>query len=350
MEERKCFICQNFAEFTSSSQHRDNWCISCRICGRYEISLEAATEIRHVAPDQPYLLSWVTRAASERENPLTLVRSNLKELIDSIALPDSPLAVIDNLILYVSKKSKMADTPIELTVMDYPVAYAKSDREFIFLINKAIELGYLEKAGGYYRLGLEGWRRATELRKTRYDSNHAFVAMWFDKKTEKYREAVKAGISNAGYSPIIADEREFTGNIMDFVLARIRESKFVVADFTVAPEERVKFSGTDEPENAKTKKGTRGGVYYEAGFAKGLGLQVIHTCKKENMSINRLHFDVMQENTIFWTDDEIVQTTVRLDNERLYDSSPRNLSEKIYDRIIMILGRGNLKPLYKSTT
>lgn len=346
MEERNCFICGSIAEFTESSKHDDAFCISCRICGRYEISLEAASAIRHVVPNQMYLFSWVTRTASERGSPLVLTTSNLRELIDNVTVPDSPFEIVDNIVLYVSKKSNTAAASVELTAIDYPLAFAKSDHEFAFLIQKAVELGYLEKASGgghQYRLGLEGWRRVAELRKARHDSNHAFVAMWFSEKTESYRKAVKAGIESAGYSPIIADEREFTGNIMDFVLSRIRESRFVVADFTVTPEERIKLSGDDELENAKIKGGTRGGVYYEAGFAKGVGLKVIHTCKRENMSINRLHFDIMQENTIFWTDEDVEQTVVRPDDERLYNNSPRNLSEKIYDRIINIFGHGTLK-------
>ena len=40
---------------------------------------------------------------------------------------------------------------------------------------------------------------------------------------------------------------------------QIRKSKFLIADFT----------------------GQRGGVYYEAGFAYGLGLPVIWTCRKD---------------------------------------------------------------------
>ena len=54
----------------------------------------------------------------------------------------------------------------------------------------------------------------------------------------------------------------------------IMKSRFVVADFT------------DQ----------RNGVYYEAGFAKGLGLPVIQTCMSEDF--NNMHFDVKSINTI----------------------------------------------------
>lgn len=56
----------------------------------------------------------------------------------------------------------------------------------------------------------------------------------------------------------------------------IRESRFVVADVT----------------------GHRPGVYYEAGFAFGLTLPVIWTCRSDHR--NDIHFDTRQFNHIFW--------------------------------------------------
>ncbi|MFC1886373.1 hypothetical protein ACFLZM_04890, partial [Thermodesulfobacteriota bacterium] len=71
-------------------------------------------------------------------------------------------------------------------------------------------------------------------------------------------------------------EHQFNGKIDDEIIAQIRRSRFIVADFT----------------------GHRGGVYYEAGFAKGLGLEVIWTCNKND--IDKLHFDIRQYNCIDW--------------------------------------------------
>jgi nucleoside 2-deoxyribosyltransferase len=73
--------------------------------------------------------------------------------------------------------------------------------------------------------------------------------------------AIKAGIERAGYEPIRVDEEHYTGGVVDRILARIQESRFVVADFTR----------------------NRGGVYYEAGFASGLGIPVIHLCEQEQL-------------------------------------------------------------------
>lgn len=65
-----------------------------------------------------------------------------------------------------------------------------------------------------------------------------------------------------------------------------------------------------------------GGVYFEAGFAKGLGLEVLWTCKDNDK--NNLHFDIRQYNFIFWEDE-------KLDDFR----------KKLAYRIESVLGKGN---------
>ena len=87
-------------------------------------------------------------------------------------------------------------------------------------------------------------------------------------------------IRNVGYEPIRIDKREHIEKIDDEIIAEIRRSRFVVADFTHGD------------------KGARGGVYYEAGFAHGLGIPVIFTCQED--SFNAVHFDVRQYNHIVW--------------------------------------------------
>jgi hypothetical protein len=84
------------------------------------------------------------------------------------------------------------------------------------------------------------------------------------------------GIKNAGYEPLRIDKKDHVNGITDEIMADIRRSKFVVADYT----------------------GQVNGVYFEAGFALGLGLTVIPTCKADEMS--KLHFDIRHINTLRW--------------------------------------------------
>ncbi len=81
--------------------------------------------------------------------------------------------------------------------------------------------------------------------------------------------------------------KDFNDEIVDEIISEIRKSKFIVADFT----------------------GNRGGVYYEAGFAKGLGLEVIFCCKKDDFK--NMHFDVNHKNYIVWETGEDLYNKLR---------------------------------------
>jgi len=130
--------------------------------------------------------------------------------------------------------------------------------------------------------------------------------MWFgdDSSNESrafmqdlYENHVRSAIENAGYHCDRVDLIPHNDFIMDKVLGMIRLAPFVVADYT----------------------GNRNGVYFEAGFARGLGIPVIHTCRADHFE--RAHFDIKQINTITW-------------------SEPEELAEKLYHRIAGTLGLG----------
>jgi nucleoside 2-deoxyribosyltransferase len=110
------------------------------------------------------------------------------------------------------------------------------------------------------------------------------------------------------------------------VITAIRAAAFVVADFTSAQE-------TDDANGKAVKGGARGGVYFEAGFARGLGKQVIHTCRDDAPSRRRLHFDVEQISTIFWRASDAGAS-------RLVTPRRIGLSEELTQRILATVGPG----------
>ena len=86
------------------------------------------------------------------------------------------------------------------------------------------------------------------------------------------------------------------------IIARIKESRFVVADVTEH----------------------RNGVYFEGGFAMGMGLPVIWMCHEGDMK--NAHFDTRQLNHIVWTDD-----------------IPK-LRKDLANRILATIGKGPIRP------
>jgi nucleoside 2-deoxyribosyltransferase len=143
-----------------------------------------------------------------------------------------------------------------------------------------------------------GWKRISELTKAVADSQQAFVAMWFSGEMDPfYRKGIKPAVEDSGYKVQRIDEKEHINDVRDEIMAEIRRSRFVVADFT----------------------GQRGGVYFEAGFAQGLGLPVIWTVRQDH--IGDLHFDTRQYNHLFY-------------------ETPEELRVKLRNRIVATIGQG----------
>ena len=158
---------------------------------------------------------------------------------------------------------------------------------------------YSRPSGGW-SVSARGYIACDDLLEKRSASTQGFVAMWFSPTMDKtYKEGIEPAVRLAGYTSMIIKDKEHVNKIDDEIVAEIRRSAFLIADFT----------------------GHRGGVYFEAGFAMGLGLPVIWTCNKD--AIDDLHFDIRQYNCLDW-------------------SEPSDLRRRLQKRIEALLGRGPL--------
>ena len=175
--------------------------------------------------------------------------------------------------------------------------------EVDLLINYLIENSWLAPAlPGQVLITVQGYSRLAELENQPLVSTQAFIAMWFDPSMEQaYQEGIKPGVENAGFKPLRIDKKEHNNKIDDEIIAELRRSQFVVADFT------------------QGETGARGGVYYEAGFAQGLGVPVIFCCRED--AIKEVHFDTRQYNHIVWKE-------------------PTDLRDALAKRISAVIGDG----------
>ena len=81
--------------------------------------------------------------------------------------------------------------------------------------------------------------------------NQIFVAMMFSEETRStYEQVYKSVIQSLNYTAMRIDEKQFNGSIIGEITAEVTDSVALIADLT----------------------GNRGGVYYEAGIARGLQL------------------------------------------------------------------------------
>jgi hypothetical protein len=160
------------------------------------------------------------------------------------------------------------------------------------------------------RLDVTAIERMERIRSGNSETLQAFVAMWFSSEMDDaFGNGIEPALSRAGYRAQRIDRKEHSNKIDDEIIAEIRRSKFVVADFTCELLEH----------DQKKEAIARGGVYYEAGFALGLGLPVIWSVRKD--LVDFVHFDTRQYNHIVW-------------------SSPEELAEKLYNRVAAVIGEG----------
>jgi hypothetical protein len=142
---------------------------------------------------------------------------------------------------------------------------------------------------GVVTLTAKGFERMEALESGAAPTHQVFVAMWFDPSTQPaFDDGIEPAVDAAGYKAFRIDRKEHNNKIDDEIIAEIRRSRFVVADFTC---------GTVAVDGSKVAV-ARGGVYYEAGFAQGLNMPVIWTCRSD--CINHIHFDTRQFNHIVW--------------------------------------------------
>jgi nucleoside 2-deoxyribosyltransferase len=165
------------------------------------------------------------------------------------------------------------------------------------------------------RITSKGYARLRELKKHQKDSRQCFVAMWFTPEMANvYHKAIQPGIeyveegeTEPRFKALAINQKEHTNDINDEIISEIRRSGFMVCDIT----------------------GYRGGVYWEAGFAYGLGLEVIYTCREDwvkprteklvlydgtvrDMKQEGIHFDLEHRNRIEWKDSNLSELRERL--------------------------------------
>lgn len=291
---------------TVDSNHPDMISYRCPRCGNFVIGDLVPYEIEAQWSTERYRLSAAARAASERGQPLEITTDRIEGIIGTVAPNRAVLDRVDRLLLVLADRAgdfwRVATFDTEL---DYPLIAAKSSDEASYVIDLATQLKFLS-SGTYFTA--QAWQRVDELRRTQPDSRQAFAAMSFDPSlNDAWWNGIRPGIEDSGYfAAKRADDFQHNEKIDDRIVAEIRRSGLLVADFT----------------------GGRGGVYYEAGLAQGLGIPVIWTCQRGSW-VKKLHFDTRQYNHIVW-------------------DSPEDLRQKLNDRIAAtVLPKGLTRPTEK---
>lgn len=138
---------------------------------------------------------------------------------------------------------------------------------------------------------------AETLRSAGYSSEskkRVFVAMSFAKEfDDHYHYGIYGAVNSCGFICERADLQSFTGDVMQWVKARIASADFVVADLTTASPN----------------------VYLEVGYAWGLNRQTILLVQ----DVNDLKFDIRAQRCLTYNSIKDLEDKLRLEINNLYN-------------------------------
>lgn len=307
-----CKIWPDNAANISTASAAAVWIVdSSRAGGRYSITVQAAMDIPRMSDAAKARLTTILIDQRRQGN----MKPDVTQFLLDKALNQRPLEVPDRaerLLGYLADCSHEVGRRLALYgspnansgILDGCLAWSESTtpQEVMFLLGYLMKQNWITETGAeIYAVTVDGYRYISDA-KIEPDSSQAFVAMWFGAEMDDvYENSVRPAIEQSGYKPMRIDRKEDVIKIDDEIVAEIRRSRFVVADFT---------HGCD---------GARGGVYFEAGFAVGLGIPVIYTCR--NDMVDKIHFDTRQYHHTFWNNAD-------------------DLREPLKNRIVALIGEG----------
>ena len=258
------------------------WCLRCG-CFRLNTYYSLSDESKPI-------LSAATRQAWENGIPLLLDSDSIPGL-HTAHFGSTPSDRVGLTLKYLAKRSVRLGESARLDLeLDLPVADASSSAELVEYIKYLSETGMIRVnytiSGVDCWVTIPGWESLQPKQKKGGTPGTCFIAMAFNQSlNEAYEAGIRAAVEqDCGFNAIRIDRIEHNDQVTDRIMAGIRDCQFMVADFTLQ----------------------RNGVYYEAGFAKGLGRTVISCCRKDEIS--GLHFDTKIINHIAWSDPADLRT------------------------------------------
>ena len=288
-----CPICHNPANDIKIEDHRNQYYISCEYCGKYIINGHKLLRelciknnfVNFNKHDPDKELSIIIRQTYEQtRKEVYLTYEIYDKLKKEFYIPTNPLEIIDKIMEYLGNKVNNFSDAIEIPKKDIPLLFLKNDKDLKTMLIFLKNLDYIDYNDNQTIncfLKLKGWSYLARLH-SKSDSNQVFVAMKMgddEALNNLYINAINPAITSTGFFPFRIDMEEHNEKICDRIIAEIKKSKFLIADFT----------------------GQSCNVYYEAGFAMGLGKPVIFCCRKDE--VENLKFDTRQYNHILWEND-----------------------------------------------
>lgn len=301
----ECPICKLDAKNVVTTEVVDQREIDCDRCGRYSISGSAVAIAGTRLPDLR-LCAWI-RSQNEAASP-PIVSS---AMLDDVHKGLPAYRVSEKQLVFLRALERRTSYPGRkvhiVSEFDFPLAWCSAVEEFEYIIRALmaralISLDQFNDPKDSFSLELTitpaGWAYLDEANKTGILTNQVFVAMSFAEEMKSaWKLGIEPAIRGARFQPYRVDVEPHLERIDNKIITEIKNSRFIVADVTKQ----------------------RPGVYFEAGFALGLGIPVFWCVREDDLK--NVHFDTRQYNHIVW-------------------KTERELAEQLKTFISAIIGRG----------
>ncbi len=285
----KCPVCNAELLIVSPFGDSSKKPVNCEYCGSFTIDENNSglnSKIRPLIAGYLYETKDYYLYGEKRVEHIN--KENVEKLLTLPIIPKTHMGRINKLLIALYRRTKNLIDQTCLQNLTPQIAYVETIQELGVMLEMLNDKGYIDSSGLFTIPGLE---YAESLISTNKLSTKVFIAMKFsDDKNSIRDKGIKPACENCGFEAFTVDEEEHNGDITDKIIAEIKTSRFIIADFT----------------------DNNLGVYYEAGYAKGLGIPVIKTCKKAwfdekgeaGNKLNKLHFDIEHDNLILWENEK----------------------------------------------
>lgn len=321
-----CLVCKNRTDKATTEEeilHADRNNVykhSCPICGEYRIRKNAFEKLLEIQDEKiedfVSFVNYIKGKKFEGEKDLITIESEeqLHEIINSNPSPTNLVEKIGKILAQFFKQTKVVGQQFHLLPRERDCYYywCITPDELISVIGLLLKENYIECADStginlnpqnrdfrksqLYSIHLthKGINAGLEAHLKSATSNKCFVAMSFDENLKQLMGDVFIPAADEAdkIRAFRIDHKEHNDNIDDHIIVEIKESRFMIADLT------------DQKQ----------GVYWEAGFAEGLGKKVIYTCRKDEVDEKKVHFDLNHRNIIVWENSNLDEFKQRLIN------------------------------------
>jgi len=272
MSLEKCPLC-DLALIESRPDSRRRWVAWCHCarCGQFGISDRLLITKNERFASVRVLLSGIVREYRDAESeslfrepfPEIITEHNFETIAHSRGVPTTPPEQLERLLLAIGKQTpylgeSTGPESLDVWAARAFVPTAEHASSLLGVVKKKEWITETSIDGKWsYRMTMEGLEEYYELARRSGQGDQCFIAMWYQTEVlDICKKFILPAVEQCGFKPYLVGVDPQDDRIDNKIIAEIRRSRFMIADLT----------------------GVRGGVYYEAGYAQGLGRPVMWCC------------------------------------------------------------------------